>query len=99
MRSKATCHQYMYVRKASIYPSVNTGNIVDVFLSETPSSLLREWRRHFKDLYNYFDFLGSVLTILVIPLRFAEVNSQWSVAGLGYFLNFLGLFNYSCLSR
>ena len=65
------------------FNSINTMNL----FNETPSSLLRECRTHFRDLYNYFDFLGLVLTILVIPLRFVEVNSQWSVAGLGYLLN------------
>lgn len=70
-----------------------------IFFGESPSSLLREWRTHFKDLYNHFDFLGLVLTILVIPLRFVKVNSLWSVAGLGYLLNFLRLFKFSCLSR
>ena len=69
------------------------------FFNETLFSLLREWRTHFKDLYNYFDFLGLVLTILVIPLRFVKVNSQWSVAGLGYLFNFLKLFKFSGLSR
>jgi len=34
----------------------------------------------------------------VIPLRFAEINSQWSLAGLGYLFNFLRLFKFSCLS-
>ncbi|RMX39951.1 hypothetical protein pdam_00021264 [Pocillopora damicornis] len=44
----------------------------------------REWKTYFKDPYNYFDWLGLILTFLVIPLRFAEVRSQWSVAALGY---------------
>ncbi|XP_067038362.1 transient receptor potential cation channel subfamily V member 1-like [Acropora muricata] len=68
------------------------------YLFKDIDQAVREWRTHFKDLYNYFDFLGLVLTILVIPLRFVEVNSQWSVAGLGYLLNFLRLFKFSCLS-
>ncbi|XP_068676223.1 transient receptor potential cation channel subfamily V member 2-like isoform X2 [Montipora foliosa] len=59
----------------------------------------REWRTYFKDPYNYFDWLGLILTFLVIPLRFAQVRSQWSVAGLGYLFNFLRLFKFSCLFR
>ena len=62
-------------------------------------SFSREWNSYFKDPYNYFDWLGLVLTFLVIPLRFAEVKSQWSVAGLGYLFNFLRLFKFSCVSR
>lgn len=68
------------------------------YLLKDIDQAVREWRTHFKDLYNYFDFLGLVLTILVIPLRVVEVNSQWSVAGLGYFFNFLRLFKFSSLS-
>ena len=63
------------------------------------SFCFREWRTYFKDPYNYLDWLGLILTMLVIPLRFAEVNSQWSVAGLGYLFNFLRLFKFSCLFR
>ena len=63
------------------------------------SSLSREWGTYFKDPYNYFDWLGLILTFLVIPLRFAEVHSQWSVAGLGYLFNFLRLFKFSCVTR
>ncbi|KAL9951799.1 hypothetical protein ACROYT_G044528 [Oculina patagonica] len=59
----------------------------------------REWSSYFKDPYNYFDWLGLVLTFLVIPLRFAEVKSQWSLAGLGYLFNFLRLFKFSCVTR
>ena len=51
------------------------------------------------DPYNYFDWLGLILTFLVIPLRFAEIDFQWSVAGVGYLFNFLRLFKFSCLSR
>ncbi|KAK2556747.1 Transient receptor potential cation channel subfamily V member 5 [Acropora cervicornis] len=69
------------------------------YLFKEIDQAVREWRKLFKDLYNYFDFLGLVLTILVIPLRFVKVNSQWSVAGLGYFFSFLKLFKFSCLSR
>lgn len=63
------------------------------------SFCFREWKTYFKDPYNYFDLLGLILTFLVTPLRFAKINSQWSVAGLGYLFNFLKLFRFSCLSR
>ena len=63
------------------------------------SFLFREWRTYFKDPYNYFDWLGLILTFLVIPLRFSEVKSQWTVAGLGYLFNFLRLFKFSCVTR
>ncbi|RMX39953.1 hypothetical protein pdam_00021266, partial [Pocillopora damicornis] len=59
----------------------------------------RERRTYFKDPYNYFDWLGLILTFLVIPLRFAEVRYQWNVAALGYLFNFLRLFKFSCVTR
>jgi len=59
----------------------------------------REQRTYFKDPYNYFDWLGLILTFLVIPLRFSGVKYQWSVAGLGYLFNFLRLFKFSCVTR
>ncbi|XP_015761535.1 PREDICTED: uncharacterized protein LOC107340682 [Acropora digitifera] len=59
----------------------------------------REWQTYFKDPYNYFDWLGLILTFLVIPLRFVGVDSQWSVAALGYLFNFLRLFKFSCVTR
>ncbi|XP_068675391.1 uncharacterized protein [Montipora foliosa] len=68
------------------------------YLSKEIDQAGREWTTHFKDLYNYLDFLGLILTTLVIPLRFAEINSQWSVAGLGYLFNILRLFEFSGLS-
>jgi len=40
-----------------------------------------------------------ILTFLVIPLRFVGVDSQWSVAALGYLFNFLRLFKFSCVTR
>ena len=71
----------------------------DLFIYLFIFVLFREWKTYFKDPYNYFDWMGLVLTFLVIPLRFAEVQSQWSVAGLGYLFNFLRLFKFSCVTR
>ena len=71
----------------------------DSVLVLTAVFIFREWKTYFKDPYNYFDWLGLILTFLVIPLRFAEVRSQWSVAALGYLFNFLRLFKFSCVTR
>ncbi|KAK2556753.1 hypothetical protein P5673_021312 [Acropora cervicornis] len=73
-------------------------NGLRLFCEIVSISFLVEWRTYFKDPYNYFDWLGLILTILVIPLRYAENDFQWSVAGLGYLFNFLRLFKFSCLS-
>ncbi|XP_029198029.2 transient receptor potential cation channel subfamily V member 6-like isoform X2 [Acropora millepora] len=69
------------------------------FFFEEVNEAEREWQTYFKDPYNYFDWLGLILTFLVIPLRFFKVKFQWSLAGLGYLFNFLRLFKFSCVSR
>ncbi|XP_074610946.1 transient receptor potential cation channel subfamily V member 4-like isoform X2 [Acropora palmata] len=69
------------------------------FFFEEVNEAEREWQTYFKDPYNYFDWLGLILTFLVIPLRLAKVKFQWSLAGLGYLFNFLRLFKFSCVSR
>ncbi|CAB4041469.1 Transient receptor potential cation channel subfamily V member 4, partial [Paramuricea clavata] len=89
-----------------------TGSSHDAFiiddLSETALMLLssiimtvlsQEFKVYLKDPYNYFDWLGLILTLLVIPLRFADVSAQWSVASLGYLFNFLRIFKFSCVTR
>ena len=78
---------------------VLTAQGVQVTVGLTAVFIFRERRTYFKDPYNYFDWLGLILTFLVIPLRFAEVRSQWSVAALGYLFNFLRLFKFSCVTR
>ena len=49
--------------------------------------------------YNLFDWLGLILILIVIPLRFSEDDAQWVLASLGFFFNVLRLFKYSCLTR
>ncbi|CAH3135142.1 unnamed protein product [Porites lobata] len=49
--------------------------------------------------YNLFDWLGLILILIVIPLRFSEHDAQWVLASLGFFFNVLRLFKYSCLTR
>ena len=78
---------------------VLTAQEVQVTVSLTAVFIFRERRTYFKDPYNYFDWLGLILTFLVIPLRFAEVRYQWNVAALGYLFNFLRLFKFSCVTR
>ncbi|XP_068728318.1 transient receptor potential cation channel subfamily V member 5-like [Montipora capricornis] len=70
-----------------------------IYLFEEVNEAEREWKTYFKDPYNYFDWLGLILTFLVIPLRFSQFRSQWSVAGVGYLFNFLRLFKFACVSR
>lgn len=61
--------------------------------------MAREGRAYLKVRSNYIDLPGIILTLLVIPLRFAEVKSQWGLAAIGYLFNFLRLFKFSNVAR
>ncbi|KXJ18103.1 Transient receptor potential cation channel subfamily V member 4 [Exaiptasia diaphana] len=56
-------------------------------------------KKYIKDPYNWFDWIGLVMTLLVIPLRFSGSSGQWTVASIGYLFNFLRIFKFSCVSR
>ena len=49
--------------------------------------------------FNLFDWLGLILILIVIPLRFSRREAQWFVASLGFFFNVLRLLKYSCITR
>ncbi|XP_028394669.1 transient receptor potential cation channel subfamily A member 1-like isoform X2 [Dendronephthya gigantea] len=72
---------------------------VMIYIIEEICEIVRESKAYFKDPYNYFDWLGLILVLIVIPLRFADVSAQWSIASLGYLFNFLRIFKFSCITR
>lgn len=49
--------------------------------------------------FNMFDWLGLILILSVIPLRFSRHEGQWVVASVGFIFNVLRLFKYSCVTR
>lgn len=49
--------------------------------------------------FNLFDWLGLILILSVIPLRFSRHEGQWVVASVGFIFNVLRLFKYSCVTR
>ena len=49
--------------------------------------------------FNLFDWLGLILILIVIPLRFSRHEAQWFVASLGFSFNVLRLLKYSCITR
>ena len=59
----------------------------------------RERACYFKDPYNYFDWIGLLLTFVVLPLRLLERKEQWILAAIGFLFNFLRLFKFSCVTR
>ena len=62
-------------------------------------SSYRERLAYFKSGENYIDLLGIILTLSVLPLRFAEVKSQWTLAAIGYIFSFVRLFKFSNITR
>ncbi|KAJ7321417.1 hypothetical protein OS493_034990, partial [Desmophyllum pertusum] len=66
------------------------------------SEMEKEGLSYFKTpqiYFNLFDWLGLILILIVIPLRFTHHDAQWVVASLGFFFNVLRLFKYSCVTR
>ncbi|XP_028417809.1 uncharacterized protein LOC114542467 [Dendronephthya gigantea] len=70
-----------------------------VHLLDEFGEILREKISYFEVWHNYLDLLGIILTLVVLPLRYAEVKAQWSFAALGLLFNFLRLFKFSHVSR
>ncbi|XP_028403823.1 uncharacterized protein LOC114526426 [Dendronephthya gigantea] len=63
------------------------------------NKLYGERKSYFKVFRNYIDFIGIILTLLIIPLRYAEVASQWVVAAIAFIFNFIRLFKYCYVTR
>ncbi|XP_022807165.1 uncharacterized protein LOC111344220 [Stylophora pistillata] len=55
-------------------------------------SYLSEW-------ITLFDWLGLLLILCVIPLRYTGSKAQWTVASLALLFNFLRIFKFSCVTR
>ena len=59
----------------------------------------RERHSYFKEWMNLFDWLGLVLILCIIPLRYTDNRAQWKVASLAFLFNFLRIFKFSCATR
>ena len=69
-------------------------HLVDEF-----GEIAREGGLYFKVWHNYLDLFGIIITLLVVPLRLAEVKAQWSLAAIGYIFHFLRLLKFSNVTR
>ncbi|XP_028412446.1 transient receptor potential cation channel subfamily V member 3-like [Dendronephthya gigantea] len=72
---------------------------VMLYIFEEIFQIVREYDTYFKEFYNYCDWCGLLLTLIIIPLRYADSSSQWSIASLGYLFNFLRIFKFSCVTK
>ena len=59
----------------------------------------RERHSYFREWMNLFDWLGLVLILCIIPLRYTDNKAQWKVASLAFLFNFLRIFKFSCVTR
>ncbi|XP_066015304.1 transient receptor potential cation channel subfamily V member 4-like [Pocillopora verrucosa] len=54
---------------------------------------------YFTDWMTLFDWLGLLLILCIIPLRYTHSKLQWRVASLAFLFNFLRIFKFSCVTR
>ncbi|CAH3129357.1 unnamed protein product [Pocillopora meandrina] len=54
---------------------------------------------YFTDWMTLFDWLGLLLILCIMPLRYTHSKLQWMVASLAFLFNFLRIFEFSCVTR
>ena len=59
----------------------------------------REGRSYFSEWMTLFDWLGLLLILCIIPLRYMDHKAQWMVTSLAFLFNFMRIFKFSCVSR
>lgn len=69
------------------------------YICEEVNQMRKERHSYFHEWVNLFDWLGLVLILSIIPLRFADRSEQWMVASLAFLFNFLRIFKFSCATR
>jgi len=73
--------------------------MVVVYACEEINQIRKEGHSYFKEWMNLFDWLGQLLILCIIPLRYSDSNAQWFVAWLAFLFNCLGIFKFSCVTR
>jgi len=73
--------------------------MVFVYACEEINQIRKEGLSYFKEWMNLFDWLGQLLILCIIPLRYSDSNAQWMVASLAFLFNCLRIFKFSCVTR
>ncbi|XP_020892574.1 transient receptor potential cation channel subfamily A member 1 [Exaiptasia diaphana] len=73
--------------------------MVCFYIFEEINQFAREKRMYLKDKYNLSDWIGLLLLLAIIPLRAINHDSQWHVGSVGYLVNFLRIFKFSCVNK
>ncbi|XP_022799937.1 transient receptor potential cation channel subfamily A member 1-like [Stylophora pistillata] len=69
------------------------------YMCEELNQLRIERYSYFSEWMTLFDWLGLLLVLCVIPLRFTGNKAQWTVASLAVLFNFMRIFKFSCVTR
>ncbi|XP_022810216.1 transient receptor potential cation channel subfamily V member 2-like isoform X1 [Stylophora pistillata] len=69
------------------------------YIYEEINQMRIERNSYFTEWMTLFDWLGLLLILCIIPLRYTKSKAQWLVASLAFLFNFLRLFKFSCVTR
>ncbi|XP_022809422.1 uncharacterized protein LOC111346398 [Stylophora pistillata] len=73
--------------------------IVVFYICEEINQIRIEGHSYFTEWMTLFDWLGLLLILCIILLRYMDHKAQWMVSSLAFLFNFLRIFKFSCVSR
>ncbi|XP_022779717.1 uncharacterized protein LOC111321174, partial [Stylophora pistillata] len=73
--------------------------MVGFYVCEEINQIRIEGRSYFTEWMALFDWLGLLLILCIIPLRYIAHKAQWMVTSLAFLFNFMRIFKFSCVSR
>nr|XP_058942651.1 uncharacterized protein LOC131770950 [Pocillopora verrucosa] len=73
--------------------------MVVFYICEEINQIRIEGRCYFTEWMTLFDWLGLLLILCIVPLRYMDHKAQWMVTSLAFLFNFLRIFKFSCVSR
>ncbi|XP_066015291.1 uncharacterized protein [Pocillopora verrucosa] len=73
--------------------------MVVFYICEEINQIRIEGRCYFAEWMTLFDWLGLLLILCIVPLRYMDHKAQWMVTSLAFLFNFLRIFKFSCVSR
>nr|XP_058966812.1 transient receptor potential cation channel subfamily A member 1-like [Pocillopora verrucosa] len=73
--------------------------MVVFYMCEEMNQMRIERYSYFSEWMTLFDWLGLLLTLCIVPLRFCGSKAQWTVASLAILFNFMRIFKFSCVTR
>nr|XP_058944307.1 uncharacterized protein LOC131772436 [Pocillopora verrucosa] len=73
--------------------------MVVFYICEEINQIRIEGCSYFSEWMTLFDWLGLLLILCIVPLRYMDHKAQWMVTSLAFLFNFLRIFKFSCVSR